>query len=344
MTIEAYTDDAGNLCLLRELPPGEEPPTKLVFFEAGINPTTKGDLLFDAVSDVSVMSAYRDKGQELLPFDYDHGMVGFITTPDSGKAAGWFRPSVEGGALVANEIQWTPAADKAIRDREFRHFSPAVKLDRESRPPRVMKLINAAITNLPATIGQKPMVASETTTMPGKGREDTSDTMSNELLKLLGAETEAGAIGLVTQLHQVHASLFTELSTPQNRVDGVEKILPAIQALKATSLALAEEVRDLKAEAEKGKLKAKIAELHDAHKLSDAQHDWALTQTLESLEKYGEVTPPRHQNHDPKGSKTITVTLTDEDRSEAERAGMTVEEFAEEKARQAEADKKGGLS
>lgn len=326
-TLEAYTDDAGNLCLLRELPPGEEPPKRLVLFSAGVNPTTKGDVLFDELAAKDSRAAYEDKGQELLPWDYNHGMLSFIVTPEGSKAAGWFRPEwPDDGSLVANDIEWTPACDKAIRAREFRFYSPAVKLG-EGR--RVKKLVNSAVCNLPATKGQRPMVASET--MPGDTgatKEDTKDTMSTELLKLLGAETEAGAIGVVTQLHAHHAALFNALG-----VDGIEKLLPAVEKLKATAATatgLAEEVRELTAKLADGEREQLIAQLNDAGKLPEALHDWARTQGVASLRAFGDAAPahPKYQgSHEQAGADA--VVLTDAQKQAAKQLGYTDEEYAE---------------
>jgi phage I-like protein len=348
---EAYHDDQGHLCLLRQLPAGKEPPTELTLFYAGINPTTKGDLLFDEESTRRTREAYEDKGQERLPFDYDHGMMSFIPSAETGKAAGWWTPLwAEDGSFAASDIEWTPAAYKGIQDKEWLYYSPTVDLLpsglNEGDPMRVVRVILAAITNLPATKRQKPMVASET--MPGDTgatKEDRRDTMSTELLKLLGAETEAGAIGIVTQLHAHHTALFTALG-----VDGIDRVLPAVEKLKATAATatgLAERVQELTAQIDGDRHAALLKELDDAGKLSDAKlKEWAKTLGYEELKAFGDAAPvhPKYKGHEQAEGDTIVVTLTDEDRAEAKRAGLSEKEFAAEKARQLKADREEGVA
>lgn len=349
MLTEAYHDGHGNLCLLRQLPPGKDPPTELVLFEAGINETTKGDLLFDEESVRRTREAYEDKGQERLPWDYDHGMMSFISSAETGKAAGWWSPEWrDDGSMVAADIEWTPAADKGIRDKEWLYYSPAVELlpsglD-ESDPMRVVRVINAAITNLPATKNQRPMVASET--QPGDTgatKEDKRDTMSTELLKLLGAKSEAEAMGVVTQLHACHAALFTALG-----VDGIEQLLPAVEKLKATAATatgLADKVRELTGKLTDGERETLIAQLNDAGKLPEALHAWARTQDLDSLKKFGDAAPahPKYKGHEEAGGGD-TVVLTDAQKEAARQLGYTEEEYAEAVLadKKAEADLRSG--
>lgn len=326
-TLEAHSDEQGNLCILRELPLDAEPPTRLVLFAAGVNPTTKGEVVFDEQAAADSRAAYEAKAQELLPWDYNHGMLSLLVTPDGSKAAGWFRPEwPEDGSLVAADIQWTPACDAAIRAREYRHYSPAVKLG-EGR--RVERLVNAAVCNLPATIGQRAMVASET--MPGSTgatTEDNRDIMSTELLKLLGAETEAGAIGIVTQLHAVHGLLFAELG-----VDGVEKLAEAVRKLKAQAeqaTQLAEQVRTLEARQTESEREALIVKLNDEGKLPEALHSWARTLDIEALTSFGAAAPvhPKYSGgHDPASGDT--VVLSDAQRQAAKAQGLTDEQMIE---------------
>jgi phage I-like protein len=302
-----------------------------VLFEEGLNQTTHGDLIFDEVSARTTKATFEDKGQDRLPFDYDHGMLGIVTTPDSGKAAGWFVPGTD-GPLTANDIQWTPAAEEAIRNREFRFFSPAVRLvtgDTEDGPQRVHSLINVALTNLPATKNQKPMVASET--MPGDTGatyEDTRDNMSTELLKLLGAKTEAEAITALSVRLQTDGALFEALG-----VQSIDQLLPAVQTLLATAASagpLAEEVRQLTAKLADGEREQLITQLNDAGKLPEALHGWARTLDVASLKAFGESAPahPKYEGgHDPKGEDALV--LTDAHKEAAKQLGYTEAEYVE---------------
>ncbi len=138
---------------------GGEPPREIKLFGAGRNATTKGDFVFDDKAAESVMARFRDHGLDKLPFDFDHGMFASEVTSENRKAAGWFVPEIRNGELWATNIEWTPLAAQMLRDKEFRFFSPA--FDSDNRSGRILRLWNVALTNLPATKGQMPLVANE---------------------------------------------------------------------------------------------------------------------------------------------------------------------------------------
>lgn len=116
----------------------------------GVNATTKGPIVSSAAAAALVMAQVADHHPDgLLPFDYNH---------DFGRAAGWFRLEARGGELWAADIQWTPAGARALAEREYRYFSPA--LYRNYETGAVEEIINVALTNLPATLKQTPLVAS----------------------------------------------------------------------------------------------------------------------------------------------------------------------------------------
>jgi len=137
------------------------PPRAFRIFRAGVNPSTKGDFLFDAAAAQSVMAAARAWGNR-YPIDYGHAQV----EPQSGdpaqdgKAAGWFTPALRGGELWATAVAWTPAAAAMIAAREYAYFSPAFNVDADGR---VVELTNVALTNLPAMHGLTPLVAASRT-------------------------------------------------------------------------------------------------------------------------------------------------------------------------------------
>lgn len=172
MRLAATEPREGELWPVMPLPDEKEPPTELVLFEWGVNPTVKGDMVLDAEAVAMIFTAHEAMGIARRPIDYEHGML--PDDPDgrarlgTGEvvAAGWYTPRITMGPsgaprLVAAEIQWTPRAAQKIRDREFVHHSPAVIVDGKSR--RIKALINAALTNLPATVGQAQMVAASET-------------------------------------------------------------------------------------------------------------------------------------------------------------------------------------
>jgi len=132
------------------------PPTSFKLFSGGRNPTMKGDIVVDAAGNASVMERFNKHGAD-LPIDVGHGMlVGLL--PEMHHAYGWFRPEVRGEDLWASSVEWTDRGRKALLAREFRYFSPAILMDDQRR---LVGLVNVALTNLPATEKQAPLVAAQ---------------------------------------------------------------------------------------------------------------------------------------------------------------------------------------
>lgn len=137
-----------------------EPPVAFRIWSAGENETDHGSFTFDEKAAASVMAAYKERGNK-LSIDYDHKSLDTSGPATAGKAAGWFVPevrAVEGGAeLWASQVEWTPAAAKALSEKEWRYFSPAFDVDKKSK--RIVHLVNVALTNVPATHNLEPLVA-----------------------------------------------------------------------------------------------------------------------------------------------------------------------------------------
>jgi phage I-like protein len=342
--VEAFTDDSGRLMLALAVPDGEAPPTEFQLFGAGITHTTKGDVLFDEQAGSDVMAALATHGKDQLPVDYGHGMLSMITTPDSGKAAGWFRPDVRDGALWAADVEWTPVADQALRNREYRFFSPAVLFDSKTR--RVSKLINVALTNLPATHGQSPLVASDNHNCAPEAGVTEIPKMADKLLRILGASDEAEAVIMLRENERTYKEALTALG-----VASLAEIVPAIAGLKsdlssaetklaetvAASLKLAEtvqlretELAELKCADEKRAHEALIAELSESGKLPKSLHEWAAGISFDALKQFGEAAPvvkPEASNPNP--TTTGDHAITPQMRKLASVMGVPVEKFAE---------------
>jgi phage I-like protein len=133
-------------------------PTEFRIFAAGFIETTKGVFKFDDKAADSVMAAVADWGNDYC-VDYGHSMLSFfnIDPAESMKAAGWFTPQLRAGELWATNVQWTKKASDMLTAREARYISPAFNYDDDGR---ITELVNAALTNIPATKKQTPLVAS----------------------------------------------------------------------------------------------------------------------------------------------------------------------------------------
>jgi phage I-like protein len=154
-------------------------PTEFRIFKYGVNHSEKGDFLFDQEAAVSVMAEYRSHGKPML-LDYNHGTTVYAPTADQGISAGEFVPEVRADGLWATAIKWTDRARGMLAAREYRCFSPCFEPD--PKTGRISRLINIALTNLPALDHVEPLVAATAV----DGGED----MDEELKKALTRVTE----------------------------------------------------------------------------------------------------------------------------------------------------------
>jgi len=131
-------------------------PKEFRLFRAGVNETTKGEFLFDEESCRSVGVAIVDWGND-FPVDYGHAMVDPtpVDPAQAGIAAGWFTPRLRDGELWATEVRWTKRAAAYIAAKEYRYISPFFEVDEDRR---ILRFINVALTNIPATYNLTPLV------------------------------------------------------------------------------------------------------------------------------------------------------------------------------------------
>jgi phage I-like protein len=258
--VELATDTYATLVSLAI---GEKPPTELRLFGAGVTDTTKGKFTVDTAK---VMARFAELGKDRLPFDYGHAMISYGMGDQ--RAAAWFVPENRNGELWAADIEWTPRALRELGDREWRFYSPAFKAfwpDDPNEPALITELINCALTNLPATKGQSPIVASETF-------ERDSNSMKL-ILQKLGVSEEGEAIVRVDQLmtgESANAALLSSLG-----LKTVVELASAFGNAKKENDKMKTEVR-----------KAKISELSTAGRLPPSQHEFALSLSDEHFDNF----------------------------------------------------------
>lgn len=99
---------------------------------------------------VAATKAYA--GAQDLPIDYDH-QTHFAAVQGVGgtaKAAGWVKDITAEADGIYFEVDWTPAAEAALRAREYRYTSP---LFGHTATGLVTRIFNASLTNTPAIDG-----------------------------------------------------------------------------------------------------------------------------------------------------------------------------------------------
>lgn len=213
-----------------------EPPSEFRIFAAGDNKTTKGSYKFTPRSAELVMKTATEWGNE-YSLDYEHAAVSPVPVP--APAAGWYALELREGELWAKDVRWTPRAVEMLTSREYRYVSPAFRVEGRNE---VVQLINVALTNLPATKRQRPLIANwrgtEMDVFAVLGLAETaSDTdaqllilalrnFERELLSLTNSASREEAHGVLTawrESHEQAAQLRTQVTDLQAELQQRER-------------------------------------------------------------------------------------------------------------------------
>jgi len=171
------------------LPEGEEPPTEFRIFAVGVNETEKGQFLWDEVAAAMCMDFWKTKRVD-LSMDWEHQAL--AEPPIEAPASAWWDPEIRNGELWATNVRWTTRAAEQIRNKEYRYFSPAFTFDPETRRPD--RIINAALTNIPAMDALVPLVAATATAADQAKETKDMEELAALKAKLSSMETEMSAL------------------------------------------------------------------------------------------------------------------------------------------------------
>jgi phage I-like protein len=140
-----------NLIYKFNIIPEKTPPTEFALFTYGSNPAYhigegESDIF---MSEQEAFQMMANNHAKRVMIDYDHGSLNPnpVDPAESAKAAGHGKLTLKENGIYLTEIEWTPKAARMIADGEFGGMSPAYEQDAEGN---MKKLINVAITNLPA--------------------------------------------------------------------------------------------------------------------------------------------------------------------------------------------------
>jgi phage I-like protein len=242
----------------------------------------------------AMVKAFGARGTDLV-IDYEHQSLKGGQAP----AAGWIKDlEVREDGLWA-QVEWTGKAGEYLKQREYRYFSPVLRLDPASRRPQ--ELMNVALTNIPAIQGISPLVAkwggkALTAGNPpaemkpgvpeGSSSEDASEWEAcqeevkarEEFKARLGLEPEAPE----GELWQKSVELFRDLSqslglpaeaTASQLKGGMAALLAGGKQIQA----LQEELTALKDRLSEETASRAVEEAMLAGKVSPAQREWALS-------------------------------------------------------------------
>ena len=243
--------------------------------------------MVDEASLMSMAADFRSRGVDLV-IDYEHQSLQGERAP----AAGWIKELEARGDGLWARVDWTQQARDYLEKKEYRYFSPVLRLDPETRRP--VALLHMGLTNVPAIKHLPPLVAR----WGGKpllrkrcGRTGPAvralaakmdsvkekAKMVEQLKRLMGLEPEVEEGAVCGKAMEAFRDLAATLNLPDEV--SVAQLKGAVEALKAGASRLLKTEEAL--QALKGRLASETAdrlveEALKAGKVSPAQHGWAL--------------------------------------------------------------------
>jgi phage I-like protein len=143
-----------------ELP--SEPPSEFLIFRAGVNPTDKGDFVFDAAAAQAVMAEYAREGHDCM-LDLEHDSINpavRLARSDARDAMAYYGLELRAGALWAVNVKWTAEGIRRLAARTQRFVSPAFADDKDTG--RVLRFVNCGLVSMPAMYDAPALVAAST--------------------------------------------------------------------------------------------------------------------------------------------------------------------------------------
>ncbi len=105
----------------------------------------------DAAALAGLVADFEARGVDLV-VDYEHQSM----TGDRAPAAGWIKELRAMTDGLWARVEWTDQAQTYLRSREYRYFSPVLRLEPATRRP--VALLSVALTNTPAMRQVPPLV------------------------------------------------------------------------------------------------------------------------------------------------------------------------------------------
>jgi len=254
-----------------------------------------------------MVGAFQGRGTDLV-VDYEHQSLKGVQAP----AAGWIKNLEAREDGLWARVEWTGQAQEYLDRREYRYFSPVLRLDPASRRPQ--ELMNVALTNVPAIRGCSPLVAKwggealMAATQPGeapvRALSQEASVLSacreraglvEEMRVRLGLSPEAEETVVWQRMVDLFRNLAVQLDLPAGAgASQVEGGLEALKAHEGEVAALKEELEALRERVEEETAARAVEKAMLAGKISPAQKSWALSycrQDLESFKAYVEKAP-----------------------------------------------------
>ena len=175
-----------------------EPPSDFTLIPAGTLSTVYGDFLWTERSAQEVTKLWARLNRRFM-WDYQHLSDKPLATVHDRRAAG-HAPVVVADAqgFHLRGQQWTPDAQKYIRDGEYLYYSPVIGVDEKTN--EIIAVLKCSLTNDPATLGCAPirlstedeedMLAELSATLTGPVKHSPSDYPQDDSLNWDGPAAE----------------------------------------------------------------------------------------------------------------------------------------------------------
>ncbi|WP_321276927.1 phage protease [Thiomicrorhabdus indica] len=229
------TKNAQNIalaCLSLELNPNEaaltKAPAEIQLTPAGYfravdgRPDDAENGWYIDASLATVLKAQANTMVNEFVIDYEHQTLHKEKNGQPAPAAGWFKRLEwrEGQGLFAIDVKWTPQAELAILNGEYRYLSPVFTY--EPQTGRVLTLRMAALTNSPGLDGMQSLASLTLEQFNHLANPSEETSMDKELKLALGLPEDATK-------EQVMAAL-TQLQTKAAAADEADTQIAALTA------------------------------------------------------------------------------------------------------------------
>lgn len=126
-----------------------------------------------------------------MVFDYEHGSELRAPRGKAAPAAGWVNELEARDGAVWGHVEWTERASAMLQAREYRFYSPALLIDNDAVPPRVVGLKSVGLTNQPNL------------DVPSLNHQQTEPVMNEAIRQALGLNDEATADDAVAAINSL---------------------------------------------------------------------------------------------------------------------------------------------
>lgn len=245
-----------------------------------------------------------------LVIDRDH-VADAYSFGKCNPAAGWIKELINQDGSIVARVEWTPAAQKQLADKEYRYISPTFSFNTETR--EVTRILRATLTNTPnfdmkavasaltadgddifnqnqqENFRMKQLIIALASTLGLAAETADVDVVKAATKKLTDLQTEMASIRSALKLDEKADSkqvldVATSLTTKSQADPDPSKFVP-ITALTELSGQLKKVQDSLAAD----KASAEVDSAMKAGKITPAQKDWALayaSQNPEEFKKY----------------------------------------------------------